>query len=47
VAAFALAYLALAVNSWFYFFQGPVVVEILIALCLSLAIATAKPASAA
>ena len=47
VAAFALAYLALAVNSWFYFLQGPVVVEILIALCLSLAIATAKPASAA
>jgi hypothetical protein len=43
VAAFAVAYLALAVNSWFYFFQAPVIVEILIALCLGLAIYAAKP----
>jgi hypothetical protein len=43
LAAFVIAYLALAVNSWFYFFQGPVVVEILIALCLGMAIFTAKP----
>jgi hypothetical protein len=42
LAAFVVAYLALAINSWFYFFLGPVVVEILIALCLGLAIATAK-----
>ncbi|MGD0858333.1 MAG: hypothetical protein ABR912_03340 [Terracidiphilus sp.] len=43
VAAFAAAYLALAVNSWIYFFLGPVIAEILIALCLGLAIYTAKP----
>ena len=42
LAVFAVAYLALAVNSWFYFFLGPVIAEILIALCLILAIATAK-----
>ncbi len=47
VATFVLAYLALAVNSWLYFFQAPVVVEILIALCLGLAIYTAKPAATA
>jgi hypothetical protein len=43
LATFAIAYLALAVNSWFYFFQGPVIAEILIALCLGLAIFSAKP----
>ena len=47
VATFAIAYLALAVNSSLYFFQAPVVVEILIAICLGLAIVTAKPAAAA
>ena len=46
VATFVVAYLALAVNSSFYFFQAPVVVEILIALCLGLAIYTAKPSPA-
>lgn len=39
---FVLAYLVLAVNSYTYFFAGPVVVEILIALCLVGAIATAR-----
>ena len=47
IAAFAIAYLAIAVNSWCYFFQAPVVVEILIALCLILAVVTAKPATTA
>jgi hypothetical protein len=47
VAAFAVGYLALAVNSWVYFFLGPVIAEILIALCLGLAIYTAKPLLAA
>lgn len=47
LAAFAIAYLALAVNSWFYFFLGPVIAEFFIALCLCLAIYTAKPSLAA
>jgi hypothetical protein len=47
LASFLVAYLALAVNSWFYFFQGPVIAEILIALCLGLAIFTAKSGTAA
>lgn len=42
LAAFAIEYAALAVNSWRYFFLGPVIVEILIALCLIAAIATAR-----
>ena len=42
IAAFLVAYLALAVNSWFYFFLGPVIAEILIAVCLGVAIAAAK-----
>lgn len=41
---FALAYLGFAVNSYAYFFNGPVIAEILIAACLLGAIATAKPA---
>lgn len=47
LASFIAAYLALAVNSSFYFFQGPVIVEILIALLLGLAFFTARPARAA
>jgi len=47
IATFAVAYLAIAVNSWCYFFQAPVIVEVLIALCLILAIVTAKPTLAA
>ena len=39
---FLVAYLALAVNSYLYFFVGPVIAEILIATCLGLAIVTAK-----
>ena len=38
LATFLVGYLGLAVNSGLYFFAGPVVVEILIALCLGLAI---------
>lgn len=40
------AYLVFAVNSYTYFFLGPVVAEILIAACLLGAIATAKPIAA-
>jgi hypothetical protein len=47
LASFCVAYLALAVNSSFYFFQAPVIVEILIAVLLGLAFVTAKPARAA
>lgn len=39
---FTLAYLVFAVNSYTYFFNGPVVAEILIAGCLLGAIFTAK-----
>jgi hypothetical protein len=46
-ATFAVGYLVIAVNSWFHFFQAPVVVEILIALCLVMAVMTAEPASPA
>jgi hypothetical protein len=42
IATFLFAYLALAVNSYTYFFFGPVVAEILIALSLGMAIVTAK-----
>ena len=41
-----LGFLAFAMNSYLYFFLGPVIVEILIALCLVMAIATSKPAEA-
>lgn len=37
VAAFVVAYLAMAINSYLYFFTPPVIVEILIAICLGLA----------
>ena len=37
---FAVAYLALAVNSYTYFFIGPVIVEVLIVASLVLAIST-------
>lgn len=46
LAVFLVAYLALAVNSWFYFFQAPVITEVVIALFLAIAIYTAKPALA-
>jgi hypothetical protein len=41
---FAIAYSALTVNSFNYFFIGPVIVEIVIVVFLVLAIITAKPA---
>ena len=47
LATFMVAYLALAANSYAYFFMGPVVVEICIAACLGLAMATAKSPAAA
>lgn len=40
---FLIGYLAFAVDSYFYFFLGPVIVEILIAFCLGMAIFTAIP----
>ena len=43
LAAFMIGYLAFAVTSALYFFSGPVITEVLIALCLGLAIITAKP----
>ncbi len=43
---FALAYLVFAVNSYAYFFSGPVIAEVLIAACLLGAILTAKTAEA-
>jgi hypothetical protein len=47
MATFLVAYTALAVNSYTYFFLAPVITEILIAACLGLAIVTAKPQAAA
>jgi len=43
MATFAVAYAVLAVNSYTYFFLGPVIVEIMIVVCLGLAILTARP----
>jgi hypothetical protein len=43
---FTLAYLVFAVDSYEYFFSGPVIAEVLIAACLLGAIATAKRAEA-
>jgi hypothetical protein len=40
---FTLAYSVLALNSYTYFFIGPVIIEIIIAACLGMAIVTAKP----
>jgi hypothetical protein len=47
MATFAIAYCAMAVNSLIYFFLAPVIVELVIAACLVMAIATAKPQSSA
>jgi len=41
MATLLVAYAVLSINSYTYFFAGPVIVELLIALCLGLAIATA------
>lgn len=45
-AVLMLGFLAFAFNSYFYFFLGPVIAEILIALCLGLAIVSARSVSA-
>jgi hypothetical protein len=42
LAVFLLGYLALAVNSYLFFFAGPVVAELLIAICIAMAIFTAR-----
>jgi hypothetical protein len=42
LAVFAVGYLGFAVVSYRYFFAAPVITEILIALCLGLAIGSAK-----
>lgn len=42
MATFMVAYLVFAANSYLYFFYFPVIVEIVIAACLGMAIATAK-----
>lgn len=47
MATFLVAYAASAVNSYTYFFLGPVIAEILIAACLGLALVTAKSELAA
>jgi hypothetical protein len=47
LATFLVAYTVLAVNSYAYFFVGPVITEILIAACLGLAVVTANPHAAA
>jgi hypothetical protein len=47
LAAFAIAYLAMAVNSFKYFFILPVIVETVIAVLLVLAIITTNPQAAA
>lgn len=44
IATFMIAYLVFAVNSCTYFFLMPVIVEIVIAACLGIAMATAKSA---
>lgn len=43
---FAFAYLAIAVNSYFYFFLLPVLFELIIAGCIVAAIVKLKPATA-
>jgi hypothetical protein len=46
LATFLIGYLGAAVVSYRYFFAGPVITEILIALCLGLALASAKQVTA-
>jgi hypothetical protein len=47
MATFLVAYSVFAVNSYTYFFLGPVIAEIMIAACLALALLTAKSETAA
>ncbi|WP_348261803.1 hypothetical protein P8935_18610 [Telmatobacter sp. DSM 110680] len=44
MAVFLMGYLALALNSYTFFFSGPVIAELLIVFCLGAAILTAKHA---
>jgi hypothetical protein len=44
LAVFLMGYLTLALNSYTFFFSGPIIAELLIALCLGAAIFTAKHA---
>jgi hypothetical protein len=46
-ASFLVAYLAMAINSYLYFFAAPVVVESMIAACMLWAMVAAKPGTAA
>ena len=47
LATFLVGYLAMALNSYLFFFSAPVITEILIAACLGMAIATAKSETSA
>ena len=47
IATFLVAYAAIAVNSYTYFFLGPVIAEILIVACLASAFVAAKSEAAA
>jgi hypothetical protein len=42
---FFIGYLALAINGWLYIFFGPVLNDILVALCLGFALRTLPPAT--
>jgi hypothetical protein len=44
LAVFLMGYLALALNSYAFFFSGPIIAELLIVLCLGAAIFTARRA---
>jgi hypothetical protein len=47
IATFMVGYLGISVVSYRYFFAGPVITEILIAICLGMAIVSAKEAAVA
>ncbi len=47
LATFAVGYLVFAVDSYRFFFLGPMVTEIIIAVCLGMAIVTAMPSHGA
>lgn len=44
MAVFLMGYLALALNSYTFFFSGPVIAELVIVFCLGAAIVTARHA---
>jgi hypothetical protein len=44
-AAFLVAFVAMAINSYAYFFPAPVIVELIIAACLGMAIFASRPLS--